>query len=51
MLRTSLCKLLNIEAPVICAPVGPHITSLELAADVSNAGDLAHGKSAYRTSK
>jgi len=40
MLRTSLCKLLNIEAPVICAPMGPHITSLELAADVSNAGGL-----------
>lgn len=40
MLRTSLCKVLNIEAPVICAPMGPHITSLELAADVSNAGGL-----------
>lgn len=40
MLRTSLCKLLNIDAPVICAPMGPHITSLELAADVSNAGGL-----------
>ena len=40
MLRTSLCKLLNIEAPVICAPMGPHITSLELAAEVSNAGGL-----------
>ena len=40
MLRTSLCKLLNIEAPVICAPMGPHITSLELAAAVSDAGGL-----------
>src|ERR1043165_8370369 len=40
MLRTSLCKLLDIEAPVICAPMGPHITSLELAAAVSNAGGL-----------
>ena len=40
MLRTSLCKLLNLEAPVICAPMGPHITSLELAAEVSNAGGL-----------
>jgi nitronate monooxygenase len=40
MLRTSLCDLLNIEAPIICAPMGPNITSLELAAAVSNAGGL-----------
>lgn len=40
MLRTSLCDLLNIEFPIICAPMGPNITSLELAAAVSNAGGL-----------
>lgn len=40
MLRTSLCNLLNIEVPIICAPMGPNITSLELAAAVSNAGGM-----------
>src|SRR5262245_37443992 len=40
MLRTKLCELLNIEAPVIAAPMGPEITGLELAAAVSNAGGL-----------
>ncbi len=40
MLRTPLCDLLNIEAPIICAPMGPNITSLELAGAVSNAGGL-----------
>src|SRR5919199_1299540 len=40
MLHTALCDLLQIEAPVICAPMGPDITSLELAAAVSNAGGL-----------
>lgn len=40
MLRTPLCELLGIEYPIICAPMGPHITSLELAATVSNAGGL-----------
>ena len=40
MLHTSLCELLNIEVPIICAPMGPHITSPELAAAVSNAGGL-----------
>jgi NAD(P)H-dependent flavin oxidoreductase YrpB (nitropropane dioxygenase family) len=40
MLRTPLCELLNIEAPILCAPMGPNITSLELAAAVSNAGGL-----------
>jgi NAD(P)H-dependent flavin oxidoreductase YrpB (nitropropane dioxygenase family) len=40
MLHTSLCDLLNIEVPIICAPMGPHITSHELAAAVSNAGGL-----------
>lgn len=40
MLRTRLCDVLNIEAPILCAPMGPNITSLELAAAVSNAGGL-----------
>lgn len=40
MLRTRLCELLNIEVPVIGAPMGPEIASLELAAAVSNAGGL-----------
>jgi NAD(P)H-dependent flavin oxidoreductase YrpB (nitropropane dioxygenase family) len=39
-LRTRLCELLDIEAPVIGAPMGPEIMSLELAAAVSNAGGL-----------
>ncbi len=40
MLRTRLCELLGIELPVLGAPMGPEITSLELAAAVSNAGGL-----------
>ena len=40
MLHTPLCDLLNIEVPIICAPMGPHITGPELAAAVSNAGGL-----------
>jgi NAD(P)H-dependent flavin oxidoreductase YrpB (nitropropane dioxygenase family) len=40
MLRTRLCKLLSIEIPVIGAPMGPEIASLELAAAISNAGGL-----------
>jgi nitronate monooxygenase len=40
MLHTQLCELLDIEAPVIGAPMGPEITGLELAAAVSNAGGL-----------
>ena len=40
MLRTRLCDLLGIEIPIICAPMGPSITSPELAAAVSNAGGL-----------
>ena len=40
MLRTRLCDLLGIEIPIICAPMGPSITSPELAATVSNAGGL-----------
>ena len=41
MLHTPLCDLLNIEVPVICAPMVPHITGPELAAAVSNAGGLS----------
>jgi NAD(P)H-dependent flavin oxidoreductase YrpB (nitropropane dioxygenase family) len=40
MLRTRLCELLSIEIPVVGAPMGPEITSLELAAAISNAGGL-----------
>ena len=40
MLRTRLCELLEIEAPVLGAPMGPDITGLDLAAAVSNAGGL-----------
>lgn len=40
MLRTRLCELLDIEVPVLGAPMGIDITSLELAAAVSNAGGL-----------
>jgi nitronate monooxygenase len=40
MLRTRLCELLNIEAPILGAPMGPEISSLELAAAVSTAGGL-----------
>lgn len=40
MLRTRVCDLLGIEVPIIAAPMGPYISSLELAAAVSNAGGL-----------
>ncbi|HXG92001.1 MAG TPA: nitronate monooxygenase [Blastocatellia bacterium] len=40
MLRTRFCDLFGIELPIICAPMGPDITSPELAAAVSNAGGL-----------
>src|ERR1051326_117293 len=40
MLRTRLCELLEIEVPILGAPMGPEIMSLELAAAVSNAGGL-----------
>ena len=40
MLHTHLCDLLGIEAPIICAPMGPDITGPELTAAVSNAGGL-----------
>jgi enoyl-[acyl-carrier protein] reductase II len=39
MLRTPLCDLFGIEAPIILAPMGT-CTSAELAAAVSNAGGL-----------
>jgi enoyl-[acyl-carrier protein] reductase II len=37
MLRTSLCDLLGIDAPVICAPFGPW-EEVELAAALRTAG-------------
>ena len=40
MLRTRLCELLSIEIPVVGEPMGPEISSLELAAAISNAGGL-----------
>jgi NAD(P)H-dependent flavin oxidoreductase YrpB (nitropropane dioxygenase family) len=40
VLRTKLCELLQIEAPILLAPMGPEIACLELAAAVSNAGGL-----------
>jgi nitronate monooxygenase len=40
MLRTRLCELVNIEVPIVGAPMGPEIAGLELAAAVSNAGGL-----------
>src|SRR5215467_6201716 len=40
MPRTQLCELLDIEVPVLGAPMGPEIMSLELAAAISNAGGL-----------
>jgi len=40
MLRTKLCEILDIDIPILAAPMGPDITSLELAAAVSDAGGL-----------
>ncbi len=40
MLHTRLCDILGIELPIIAAPMGPDISTLELAAAVSNAGGL-----------
>jgi nitronate monooxygenase len=40
MLRTRLCELLGTEMPIIGAPMGPEIASLDLAAAISNAGGL-----------
>jgi NAD(P)H-dependent flavin oxidoreductase YrpB (nitropropane dioxygenase family) len=38
MLRTRLCDLLGIDAPVVVAPMGPDLTGPELVAAVCNAG-------------
>ena len=40
MLHTRLCDLFGIEFPILVAPMGANITSIELAAAVSNAGGL-----------
>ena len=40
MMRNRLCELLDIEVPILGAPMGPEIMNLELAAAVSNAGGL-----------
>lgn len=40
MLHTRLCDLLGITAPILTAPMGGSVTSVELAAAVSNAGGL-----------
>jgi NAD(P)H-dependent flavin oxidoreductase YrpB (nitropropane dioxygenase family) len=40
MLHTHLCELLEIDVPVLCAPMGPNLTGPELTAAVSNAGGL-----------
>jgi enoyl-[acyl-carrier protein] reductase II len=40
MLSNRLCELLNVEVPILGAPMGPEIMGLELAAAVSNAGGL-----------
>ena len=39
-MHTRICKLLGIDVPIFVAPMGPSITSPELAAAVSNAGGL-----------
>lgn len=48
MLRTPLCGLLGIEAPIVCAPFGPW-EQVELAAAVSAAGGLGSVGTALRT--
>jgi nitronate monooxygenase/enoyl-[acyl-carrier protein] reductase II len=48
MLRTSLCRLLGIDAPVICAPFGPW-EEVELAAAVCEAGALGSVGTAVRS--
>lgn len=40
MIRTRICDLLDIELPVIAAPLGPDLSGPELVAAVSNAGGL-----------
>lgn len=39
-MKTRLCEMLSIDTPILCAPMGPSITSPALAAAVSNAGGL-----------
>lgn len=48
MLKTPLCDLFGIEAPIILAPMGT-CTSAELAAAVSNAGGLGGIGSLFRS--
>jgi enoyl-[acyl-carrier protein] reductase II len=48
VLRTPLCGLLGIDAPIICAPFGPW-EQVELAAAVSAAGGLGSVGTALRT--
>jgi hypothetical protein len=45
MLRTQMCDLLGIEAPIMQAAIWP-ATASELVAAVSEAGGLAYGPSA-----
>ncbi len=40
MLYTRLCERLGIECPIVLAPMGPALSTPELAAAVSNAGGL-----------
>jgi nitronate monooxygenase len=40
MLKTRLCELLNIEHPLVQAPLGPDLSGVELVAAVSGAGAL-----------
>jgi nitronate monooxygenase len=39
-MKTSLCRMLGIEHPIIAAPMGPDLTGPDLVAAVSNAGGL-----------
>jgi nitronate monooxygenase len=39
-MKTSLCQLLEIEYPILSAPMGPDLSGPELVAAVSNAGGL-----------
>ena len=48
MLRTPVCELLGIEAPIIGAPFGPW-DQVELAAAISNAGALGSVGTALRS--
>jgi NAD(P)H-dependent flavin oxidoreductase YrpB (nitropropane dioxygenase family) len=39
-MKTSLCQMLEIEHPIVAAPMGPDLTGPDLVAAVSNAGGL-----------